>query len=63
MTKHMTLEKRLTTILTNEVLDSIIHAIESDDLRWCGESPVLVEIAAPDAVLALIINWHLEAYL
>lgn len=35
----------------NDILDSIIHASDSDDLRWCGESPVLVEIAATDATL------------
>lgn len=37
----------------NDILDSFIHAIESDDLRWCGEAHYLVEIAAPDASLTL----------
>lgn len=37
----------------NDILDSFLHAIESDDLRWCGESRYLVQIAAPDASLTL----------
>lgn len=39
--------------MMHDILDSFLHAIESDDLRWCGESRYLVQIAAPDASLTL----------
>ena len=38
--------------MINDILDSIIHAIDSDDLRWCGESFVLVAIPIAEAAVA-----------